>query len=70
MQNAGTRPGGGTQVRAPSSDRRPAGQQQDDKGKGKGDKGKGKGQKKGGRTVAKVVAKEAIVHRKAEARRD
>ena len=53
MQNAGTRPGGGTQVRVPSSDRRPTGQQQDDKGKGKGDKGEGKSQKKGGKDRGK-----------------
>ena len=52
MQNAATRPGGGGPARAPSSDRRPAGQQ-DDKGKGKGDKGKGKGQKKGGKDRGK-----------------
>ena len=53
MQNAGTRQSGGTPVRAPSADRRPAGQQQDDKGKGKNDKGKGKGRKKGGKDRGK-----------------
>ena len=53
MQNAAIQPGGGNQVRAPSSDRRPAGQQRDDKGKGKGDKGKGKGRKKGGKDRGK-----------------